>query len=514
MAFTLDAVQAGTASGISITVGASAKLAVATFAKRSVNDPSSVQLGGVAMTRRTEYVNGTSLGAEIWYLINPPTGTVSLTYTLTGNHRATISSYTIAAGKVVVYNTENGGSGTGTGPSAAVTPTVQPNLIVSTCVHEGSNVMTAKGTGQVGLEPSAGDGFFDEGVWNTAHTYEPTTSTSSDTQSFTNGASDTWAMAVAVFIEQTITDQTIQGKARIQKTVDQTIQGRARVQKTVDQTVQGKARIQKVVDSTIQGKARVQKTVDATITGKASIATGATTVDQTIQGRARIRKTVDQTVQGRSRIQKVVDPTIQGRGRVQKTVDSTIQGKARVQKKVDSTVQGRARIQKITDSVIQGKGRIQKATDQTIQGRAKIVYTVVDRTIQGRARVTGKVDSLIQGRARIHKTTTRTITGKAKISTELLFTRRGSKFLYTSANWGTAFYFEIVMRAVTGTVHAKLWNITDNVEVTGSTLTTALTSFQRLRSGTVVFQDSKEYECRLAAEGTGEALSAKIIVVH
>lgn len=202
MAFAADAAANGTATGISLTVNASAKLVVATFAKRSVNDPTGVTFGGVAMTRLTERVNGTALGAEIWYLVNPPTGAQSLAFTLTGSVRVTVSSYTVGAGNTAAFDVENGGSGTSTGPSTAVTPTVQPNLIVTTCVHESSSAMTAKGAGQAGLMPTlGGTGFVDEGVWNTAATHEETTSVSSDTQSFTNGTSDTWAIASAVFKE-------------------------------------------------------------------------------------------------------------------------------------------------------------------------------------------------------------------------------------------------------------------------------------------------------------------------
>lgn len=199
MAFTLDAANWGTASGISNTGGASPKLAVAMFAKDTANDPSSVQYGGVAMTRLTETVNGAQ-GAEIWYLLNPPTGTNSLTYTMSGSHRACISTYNVAVGKVVEYDgVENGTSGTGTTPTAAVTPSAQPNLIMSVCAHEGANAMTGKGAGQTALVDA--DGFVDEGTWNSAFSYEPTTSTSSDSQSFTNGASDTYSMRVAVFRE-------------------------------------------------------------------------------------------------------------------------------------------------------------------------------------------------------------------------------------------------------------------------------------------------------------------------
>jgi hypothetical protein len=60
--------------------------------------------------------------------------------------------------------------------------------------------MTGKGTNQVGLGGDA-DGFVDEGVWNTAFTYElnPPTGADADVQSFTNAASDVQRMASVWF---------------------------------------------------------------------------------------------------------------------------------------------------------------------------------------------------------------------------------------------------------------------------------------------------------------------------
>lgn len=199
MAFTLDVGRSGTATPISNPAGAGPKLAVAMFAKDTANDPTGVTYGGQAMTRLTETINGAQ-GAEIWYLIDPPTGTQSLAYTLAGAHRAHIATYNVAAGQAVEFDGENGASGTSTGPSVAITPTAQPNVIVAVCAHEGASAMTAKGAGQVSASDDA-DGFVDEGTWNSAHTYEPTTSTAANTQTFTNGASDTWSMRVAVFRE-------------------------------------------------------------------------------------------------------------------------------------------------------------------------------------------------------------------------------------------------------------------------------------------------------------------------
>lgn len=201
MAFSLNVANYGTASGISLAASGTPDLVVACFTKDTANLPTSVQYGGVAMTGLTHTTNGAQ-GVVIFYLVaGIPSGTQSITYTLTGAHRCWGGAFDAGSGKVAEFDTEAGTSGTSTGPSQAVTPTAQPNVIIAACAHEGASVMTAKGTGQVGMETGAGDGFFDEGTWNSAATYEATTSTSADTQSFTNAASDTWSLRVAVFKE-------------------------------------------------------------------------------------------------------------------------------------------------------------------------------------------------------------------------------------------------------------------------------------------------------------------------
>ena len=201
MGFTENVFNSGTASGISLAATGTPALIIAAFAKDSANDPTSVQYGGVNMIRLTETVNGAQ-GAEIWYLVTGiPAGTQSITYTLAGAHRCYGGAFDVAGGKVAEFDTEAGTSGTSTGPSQAITPGAQPNVIIAVCAHEGAAAMTAKGAGQVGMETGAGDGFIDEGTWNSACTYEATTSTAANTQTFTNGASDTWSLRVASFIE-------------------------------------------------------------------------------------------------------------------------------------------------------------------------------------------------------------------------------------------------------------------------------------------------------------------------
>jgi hypothetical protein len=137
-------------------------------------------------------------------LINPPTGSSqSLTFTTGDAVRGAIATFTVAAGKTAAFDTEAGTTGSSTAPTQAITPGAQPNLIIAAASHEGGAASTGEGTGQTGL--FTGTAFsVDEGVWNSNGSYEPTTSVASDTQSFTNAASDVWAIAVATFVEASV----------------------------------------------------------------------------------------------------------------------------------------------------------------------------------------------------------------------------------------------------------------------------------------------------------------------
>lgn len=213
MAFTLNVANYGTATGISLAATGTPALVIAAFTNDTANNPTSVSYGGIPMTGLTHSTNGAQ-GVRIFYLgTGIPAGTQSITYTQAGAHRCWGGAFNAAVGKIGDFDVEAGTTGTSAGPSQVVTPTVQPNIIIAACAHEGAAAMTAKGTGQVGMETASGDGFVDEGTWNSAATYEPTTSTSADTQSFTNAASDTWTLRVAVFKE--IDAPVVQGGQRV-----------------------------------------------------------------------------------------------------------------------------------------------------------------------------------------------------------------------------------------------------------------------------------------------------------
>lgn len=88
----------------------------------------------------------------------------------------------------------------------------------------------------------------------------------------------------------------------------------------------------------------------------------------------------------------------------------------------------------------------------------------------------------------------------------------GSPFLYTAANWtNTNWYLEAFLKAVTGTVWARLWNVTDSAEV--ATVSTSSTSYVRIRTTAFSLTDGKEYAAQFGVDSgaTGRGISLELI---
>jgi len=95
------------------------------------------------------------------------------------------------------------------------------------------------------------------------------------------------------------------------------------------------------------------------------------------------------------------------------------------------------------------------------------------------------------------------------------FTSYGVPFLYTAANWGAVnFYFEAFYKATTGTVYARLYNVTDSSAVANSQVSTAQVVYQRDRSAALTLTDAKTYRAQFGKEGAdaGKFLGAKLVV--
>jgi len=97
----------------------------------------------------------------------------------------------------------------------------------------------------------------------------------------------------------------------------------------------------------------------------------------------------------------------------------------------------------------------------------------------------------------------------------IIFDPCGPPFLYTAANWtGVDFFLEVYFRATTGTVYAQLIDNTNAVPV-GSRISTAASTFTRVRSGAVSLVDGRAYRVQFGKEGAdaGEFTSAKLVAV-
>ena len=59
------------------------------------------------------------------------------------------------------------------------------------------------------------------------------------------------------------------------------------------------------------------------------------------------------------------------------------------------------------------------------------------------------------------------------------------------------------MKATTGTVQARLYNVTDSTAVAGSDISTVETSYTRVRSSSFSLTDGKEYQVQAGRAGSG-----------
>lgn len=99
----------------------------------------------------------------------------------------------------------------------------------------------------------------------------------------------------------------------------------------------------------------------------------------------------------------------------------------------------------------------------------------------------------------------------------ITFVDAGRVFLFTDAEWSDAFsfFFEITMRASAGQATARLFDLTDSVAVTGSTLQTISSTTVQLRSGALTLVDGHEYIAQYGTDefSTGAAFDGHIVIV-
>ena len=148
----------------------------------------------VAMTQAGTTRTQTNVSAELWYMLNPPTGvsyTISVPNTGGINVRINASSYIPDPNYEYLLDQTNGNVGTTANPSVSVTNTADGDVVVDMMCHELNTAETANNRTLLYSN--------DEGIWNTAAQYYlETTGGAAAAMSHTIGA-DNWGLCVASF---------------------------------------------------------------------------------------------------------------------------------------------------------------------------------------------------------------------------------------------------------------------------------------------------------------------------
>lgn len=151
---------------------------------------------GVALTQaNTTKVAASEVSAELWYLLDPPIGTYTISVPNSGGLTMTLmaSSYKAASGKTSALDVAGGWVGNTVNPSNNLITTTYGDAVVDIMAHGLNTAET--GRNQVLLYAT------DQGQWNTAGQYALQTTAGSITFSHTIAA-DNWAHLMVSFKEQ------------------------------------------------------------------------------------------------------------------------------------------------------------------------------------------------------------------------------------------------------------------------------------------------------------------------
>ena len=155
---------------------------------RTISD---LTANGVPLTQAKRVTDGSTMWAEVWYLVAPPTGTVTISATVSGLGS---TSFYAASFRGIEQSspvdTSGGATGTAQNPSNSVT-TTQDAVIVDALVHEDGNALTDVNQETIGST--------DEGTWATAASYLIKPVAGSQAMAWSAVGSDTYAQAIAAF---------------------------------------------------------------------------------------------------------------------------------------------------------------------------------------------------------------------------------------------------------------------------------------------------------------------------
>ena len=232
--------------------------------------------------------------------------------------------------------------------------------------------------------------------------------------------------------------QTIDSKARLEKTETQTVSSGARVKQSADETVESRARISvSGVTKTVDAKAVIFKTETRTVLAKAQI-DGENA--QTVEARARLKQEEIQTITARAALELNVDRTVSVKASIlHADVTKTVSVKARIETLSEYSVSSKARLSTTEEKTVQSRARVNIVSEQTAQAKADIEQTDVTKTVSAKARIdTGGVAKTIQARARIELLNTATVQVRARVLVERTKTISAKAFIAADAVIKTA----------------------------------------------------------------------------
>lgn len=150
---------------------------------------------GVAMTQADGTRMATETNTEMWYLLNPPTGsayTVSIPNTNTRTIRAFTATAKAQSGYTSALDVVNGATGTTANPSVSVTTTTAGDFVTSITGHGSNSLGTGNKTRYGGVWG------IDHGAYVSMRMYELQAAAGATTHTYTVGADD-WGMVVTAF---------------------------------------------------------------------------------------------------------------------------------------------------------------------------------------------------------------------------------------------------------------------------------------------------------------------------
>jgi hypothetical protein len=151
------------------------------------------------------------------------------------------------------------------------------------------------------------------------------------------------------------------------------------------------------------------------------------------------------------------------------------------------------------------------AVSAAIPGTA-LTVSVFDSVV-----VTDNIGNIIMNPLLVSVSDTIAATDIASVEAGPIYTLYGITFLYTEDNWASSslLYYEVYMKATTGRVYARLYNVTDGTGMLSSQVSTAGTSLERVRSNALTLVDGKEYRVQVGKFGSdaGEMVGAKLIIL-